>query len=218
MARIVVREDFYDKFMREFGAYKVEKSHKYSRKEFKDGEWRYYYDKHGNLKRLMKCKSEALKIEPSMTTENIIFLAENYIKNIWQKDWAEHPEKSVCQELNGKRIVFSDISFKHVSNAGENRKRSRLNLLTHVSYLPCAKELLEKRGIKTQSRYKELEKPMKDGTIGLVYETVSGLAPDGDRNRYVQVTVSRKKFRNGKLGDTVYISVMGTENIKKSLV
>lgn len=37
-----------------------------------------------------------------------------------------------------------------------------------------------------------------------------------DVNNYVQVTVSQKKYKNGSLGDTVYISVVGTKNIKKS--
>lgn len=40
--------------------------------------------------------------------------------------------------------------------------------------------------------------------------------PVGGNHAYVQFTVSQKKFSDGKTGDTVYISVMGTDGIKKS--
>ena len=43
------------------------------------------------------------------------------------------------------------------------------------------------------------------------------MAPKGDVNNYVQVTVSQRKFNNGALSDIIYISVVGTKNIKKSL-
>ena len=39
------------------------KSHLYSRKEFKNGEWRYYYDKHNNFSRMTRCESQTLKID-----------------------------------------------------------------------------------------------------------------------------------------------------------
>ena len=39
------------------------KSHKYSRKEFKNGTWYYYYDKHNNFGRIAQCKSSALTFQ-----------------------------------------------------------------------------------------------------------------------------------------------------------
>ncbi|NLK46178.1 MAG: hypothetical protein GX297_05935 [Treponema sp.] len=198
------------------------KSHKYSRKEFINGTMRYYYDKNNNFSRMTRCKAKPLVIEQSMTRTDIINLADNYIKNVWIADWKKHPEKSVCKELKGKKISFESISFTHLKLKGSNSKggkskRSIPNLINHVKYLPLAKELLEENGIHTQSRYKAYNKTMKDGTIGVVYQTVSGIAPAGDSNNYVQVTVSRKKYAKGNLGDTVYISVVGTKDIKKSL-
>ncbi len=198
------------------------KSHKYSRKEFRNGAWRYYYDKHNNFSRMTRCKSPALKINSSMDAKKIVSIAESYIKNIWIPDWRAHPEKSVCREMRGRKVVFDSISYLHLKNTGKNSvrpgKRDVQNLINHVKYLPLAKELLEGRGIHTQSRYEKYAKPQKDGAIGIVYQTVSGLAPEGDENKYVHVTVSQKKYADGLHRDTVFISVIGTKDIKKSTV
>ena len=198
------------------------KSHLYSRKEFKNGVWRYYYDKHNNFAQMTQCQSSPLNISSNLSNKNIVKTGENYLKNIWIADWKAHPDKSICKELKGKKISFDSISYEHISKTGKNfigknKQRNKANLLNHVKYLPCAKELLEDNGIHTQSRYERFGKIQKDGAIGIVYQTVSGLAPKGDVNNYVQVTVSQRKFNNGALSDIIYISVVGTKNIKKSL-
>lgn len=198
------------------------KSHLYSRKEFKNGVWRYYYDKHNNFAQMTQCQSSPLNISSNLSNKNIVKIGENYLKNIWIADWKAHPDKSICKELKGKKISFDSISYEHISKTGKNfigknKQRNKVNLLNHVKYLPCAKELLEDNGIHTQSRYERFGKIQKDGAIGIVYQTVSGLAPKGDVNNYVQVTVSQRKFNNGALSDIIYISVVGTKNIKKSL-
>ena len=198
------------------------KSHLYSRKEFKNGEWRYYYDKHNNFTRMVQCQTQTLKINASMSAKRIITLAEDYIKNIWIADWKAHPDKSICKELAGRKINFDAISYTHLRKKGgtsssKMKLRTPKNFVDHAKYLPCAKELLEDNGIHTQSRYERFGKIQKDGAIGIVYQTVSGLAPKGDVNNYVQVTVSQRKFNNGALSDIIYISVVGTKNIKKSL-
>lgn len=199
------------------------KSHKYSRKEFRNGAWRYYYDKHNNFSRMTRCKSQTLKVRGKLSNRDIVRIGENYLKNVWIADWRNHPEKSVCKELKGKTINFDTISYEHISKVGrnsaaKNKQRDKKNLLNHVKYLPCAKELLENNGVHTQSRYQRFDIPQKDGAVGIVYQTVSGLAPKGDENKYVHVTVSQKKFRDGRYGNTVYISVVGTRDIKKSLL
>ena len=198
------------------------KSHLYSRKEFKNGVWRYYYDKHNNFAQMTQCQSSPLNISSNLSNKNIVKIGGNYLKNIWIADWKAHPDKSICKELKGKKISFDSISYEHISKTGKNfigknKQRNKANLLNHVKYLPCAKELLEDNGIHTQSRYERFGKIQKDGAIGIVYQTVSGLAPKGDVNNYVQVTVSQRKFNNGALSDIIYISVVGTKNIKKSL-
>lgn len=198
------------------------KSHQYSRKEFKNGSWRYYYDKHDSFSRMTQCKSVPLKISASMSARDIVLAATDYIQNVWLADWKQNPGKAICKELKGKVISFESISYKHLGNTGGNSKggkqfRSIQNLIDHVRYLPLAKELLENNGIHTQSRYEEFDSPKSDGSIGLVYQTLSGIAPNGDTNNYVQATVSQKKYKGGELGDTVYISVIGTKDIKKSL-
>ena len=199
------------------------KSHQYSRKEFKNGVWRYYYDKNNNFSRMTRCKSTPLKINASMSASAIVSAASDYIQNVWLADWKTHPDLAICKELKGKTISFESISYKHLSTAGKHsnghsKVRDVPNLIDHVRYLPLAKELLENNGVHTQSRYEEFSAPKKDGSIGLVYQTVSGLAPKGDKNNYVQVTVSQKKYADGKLSNTVYISVVGTKDIKKSLL
>lgn len=196
------------------------KSHLYSRKEFKNGEWRYYYDKHNNFTRMVQCQSQTLKINASMSAKRIITLAEDYIKNIWIADWKAHPDKSICKELAGRKINFDAISYTHLRKKGgtsssKMKLRTPKNFVDHAKYLPCAKELLEDIGVHTQSRYKAYTTPQKDGAIGLVYQTISGIAPKGDNHSYVQVTVSQKKYADGKLSDTVYISVMGTSRTVK---
>ena len=197
------------------------KSHLYSRKEFKNGEWRYYYDKHNNFSRMIQCQSRILKINSSMSAKRIVALAEDYIKNTWISDWKNHPDKSICKELKGKKINFDNITYIHLRKMGGNssskiKLRTPKNLADHVKYLPCAKELLEGAGVHTQSRYKAYTTSQKDNAVGLAYQTISGIAPKGDNHSYVQVTVSQKKYADGKLGDTVYISVIGSDSIKKS--
>ncbi len=198
----------------------ISKSHRYSRKEFKDGMWHYYYDKDASFSRMTQCKSKTLKINASMTEKAIVSIAENYIKNVWIADWKAHPAKAICKELKGKKIFFKDISYEHLKKTGKNSlvgkgNRNKQNLLKHVKYLPCAKELLESNGVHTQSRYQQFSSPRKDGAVGIVYQTLSGIAPAGDNNNYVQAVVSRKKYKDGTLSDMVYISVFGSKDIKK---
>ncbi len=198
------------------------KSHRYSRKEFKNGVWRYYYDKNRNFSRMTRCKSEPLKIDSSMSSAAIVSAARNYIENVWLPDWRKKEDLAICKELKGKKISFESISYQHLSVSGGHsingkRRRDFKNILDHVRYLPLAKELLEENGVHTQSRYEKFKKVQKDGSIGLIYQTVSGLAPKGDKNKYVQVAVSQKKYADGKLSNTVYISVVGTADIKKTL-
>lgn len=200
------------------------KAHKYSRKEFVNGVMRYYYDKDDNFSRMTYCKAEPLAVSEAMTEEQVVEAGKNYIKNVWIADWKkkENKDKAVCRELRGKKICFGDISYEHIEKTGGHSskgrgERSKENLLSHVKYLPLAKELLEENGVHTQSRYEELKRKTKDGAIAFVYQTVSGLAPEGDANNYVHVTVSQKKYADGHLGNTIYISVMGTKDIKKAV-
>lgn len=208
------------------------KSHKYSRKEFKNGTWYYYYDKHNNFGRIAQCKSNVLsffinkKLPEEKQCEQVAKQATDYINNVWLKDWRENPDKAICKELQNKKIVFEDISYKHISEQGSNSKggkqnRSLRNMLDHVRYLPCAKELLESIGVWTHARYKMLEKPYIDNTgkkvIGHVYQSIIGKAPAEDKiNNYVQVIVSKVKYSDNTYGNTVYISTMGRTGIKKA--
>ncbi|MGP1490081.1 MAG: hypothetical protein ACTTI6_03285 [Treponema sp.] len=211
------------------------KSHKYSRREFKNGTWYYYYDKHNNFGRISQCKSSALafKINRNIPEKDqckqVEKQAVDYINNVWLKDWKNSTpnDKSICMELRNKQIVFEGISYKHISEQGKNSKggkqrRSLSNMLNHSKYLPCAKEMLESSGVWTHARYEELKKPYTDKTtgkqvVGVVYQSVTGNAPKGDKsNNYVQATVSKIKYANNTYGNTVYISVMGMKDIKKS--
>ena len=198
------------------------KAHKYSRKEFVNGVMRYYYDKDDNFSRMTRCKAEPLPVSEAMAEKQIVRIAQNYLKNVWVADWKQHPEKAIVKELRGKQVKFSNISYEHIEKTGGHSskgrgERSKENLLSHVKYLPLAKELLEENGVHTQSRYEELKRKTKDGAVAFVYQTVSGLAPEGDANNYVHVTVSQKKYADGHLGNTIYISVMGTKDIKKAV-
>lgn len=211
------------------------KSHKYSRREFKNGTWYYYYDKHNNFGRIMQCKSNALtfKISKNLSEKDkckqVEQQAVDYINNIWLKDWKNSTpnDKSICMELRNKKVIFDGISYKHISEQGKNSNggkqgRSLGNMLNHSKYLPCAKEMFESSGVWTHARYEELKKPYTDKTtgkkvVGVVYQSVTGNAPKGDKsNNYVQATVSKIKYADNTYGNTVYISVMGMKDIKKS--
>ncbi len=212
------------------------KSHKYSRKEFKNGIWYYYYDNRNNFSRITQCKSKTLnfKINKNLPEKDQVKQVKkqaiNYIQNTWLKDWQNTTpdDKSICHELRNKKVVFEDISFKHISEQGTNSvggKKSRhlSNVLRHVKYLPCAKELFENNGVWTHSRYETLRNPQKDKNNGKtiianVYQSITGEAPKGDVKDYVQVTVSKLKYSDGTYGNTVYISVIGVNSseIKKS--
>lgn len=210
------------------------KSHKYSRKEFKNGTWYYYYDKHNNFGRIAQCKSSALTFQINRNLsekdqcKQVEKQATDYISNVWLKDWQKTTpdDKSICMELRNKKVVFEGISYKHISEQGKNSKggrqgRTLRNMLDHSKYLPCAKEMLESSGVWTNARYEVVKKPYTDKTgkkvIGHVYQSVTGEAPKGDKsNNYVQATVSKIKYADNSYGNTVYISVMGMKNIKKS--
>lgn len=199
----------------------LEKSHKYSRKEFKNGKYIYYYDKNNNHSRMTQCKSSLLKISKNANEKSIVNTALNYIHNVWEIDWKRNPNKAICKELNCRKITFSDISFDHLSVAGNRSraagKRNVKNLMRHIPYLPCAKELIEANGVHTESRYEPFINKQKDGAIGIVYQALSGIAPTGSKEPYISVTVSQRKYKDGTLSDTVYISVVGKNSIKKSL-
>ena len=210
------------------------KSHKYSRKEFKNGTWYYYYNKHNNFGRIAQCKSSALTFQINRNLsekdqcKQVEKQATDYISNVWLKDWQKTTpdDKSICMELRNKKVVFEGISYKHISEQGKNSKggrqgRTLRNMLDHSKYLPCAKEMLESNGVWTNARYEVVKKPYTDKTgkkvIGHVYQSVTGEAPKGDKsNNYVQATVSKIKYADNSYGNTVYISVMGMKNIKKS--
>ena len=211
------------------------KSHKYSRKEFKNGTWFYYYNKHNNFGRITQCKSSALtfKINKNLSEKDkckqVEQQAVDYINNVWLKDWQNTTpnDKSICMELRNKKVVFEGISYKHISMQGKNSnggraKRALKNMLDHVKYLPCAKEMLESSGVWTHARYEEFKNPYTDKitgkkVVGIIYQSVTGAAPKGDKsNNYVQATVSKIKYADNTYGSTVYISVMGMKDIKKS--
>lgn len=73
------------------------------------------------------------------------------------------------------------------------------------------------------ARYETLKNPVKDKNTGKlivanIYQSITGKAPSGDENNYVQVTVSKSKYTDGTYGNTVYISVVGKKDIKKALM
>lgn len=94
--------------------------------------------------------------------------------------------------------------------------RTPKNILEHVPYLACVKELLEDNGVWTESRYEPINKK-HSRAVGIIYQTISGIAPMGSPKPYVSVTISQYKYKNGKKGDALYISVVGKDDIKKSL-
>lgn len=205
------------------------KSHKYSRKEFKNGAWYYYYDKHNNFGRIKQCKSNALtfKINKKLLEKDrckqVEQQAVDYINNVWLKDWQNTTpnDKSICMELRNKKVVFEGISYKHLNKQGGNstggkKQRTLSNMIRHLRYLPCAKEMLESNGVWTHARYEELAKPYVDKNTGKkvvanVYQTITEEAPQGSKADYVQVTVSKLKYADNTYGNTVYISVVGID-------
>lgn len=151
------------------------KAHKYSRKQFKNGTWYYYYDKHNNFGRIVRSTSSALTFQINRNLsekdqcKQVEKQATDYISNVWLKDWQNTTpdDKSICMELRGKKVVFEGISYKHISEQGKNsnggrRGRSLSNMLDHSKYLPCAKEMLESSGVWTHARYEALKKPYTD--------------------------------------------------------
>ena len=214
------------------------KSHKYSRKEFKNGTWYYYYDKHNNFGRITQCKSNALtfKISKNLSEKDkckqVEQQAVDYINNVWLKDWQNTTpnDKSICMELRNKKVVFEGISYKHLKEQGGNstggkKKRTLSNMIRHLMYLPCAKEMLESSGVWTHARYEEVAKSYTDKRNGKtivakVYQTITGETPQGSNKDYVQVTVSKLKYSDNTYGNTVYISVVGIDKseLKKSTV
>lgn len=212
------------------------KSHQYSRKEFKNGSWRYYYDKHNNFGRITQCKNNALtfkinkKLPEKDKCKQVEQQAVDYINNVWLKDWQNTTpnDKSICMELRNKKVVFEGTSYKHLKEQGGNstggkKKRTLSNMIRHLMYLPCAKEMFESSGIWTHARYEELTKPYVDKKVGKkvvanVYQTITGEAPKGTKADYVQVTVSKLKYSDNSYGNTVYISVVGIDKseLKKS--
>ena len=212
------------------------KSHKYSRREFKNGTWYYYYDKHNNFGRITQCKSNALtfKINKNLPEKDkckqVEQQAVDYINNVWLKDWQTTTpnDKSICMELRNKKVVFEGISYKHISRQGGNSKggkqdRTLSNMILHLSYLPCAKEMLESSGVWTHARYEEVAKPYVDkrngkSIVAKVYQTITAATPKGNKKDYVQVTVSKLKYSDNSYGNTVYISVVGIDksDLKKS--
>lgn len=214
------------------------KSHKYSRREFKNGTWYYYYDKHNNFGRITQCKSNALtfKISKNLSEKDkckqVEQQAVDYINNVWLKDWKNSTpnDKSICMELRNKKVIFEGISYKHLKEQGGNstggkKKRTLSNMIRHLMYLPCAKEMLESSRVWTHARYEEVAKPYTDKRNGKtivakVYQTITGETPQGSNKDYVQVTVSKLKYSDNTYGNTVYISVVGIDKseLKKSTV
>ena len=211
------------------------KSHKYSRKEYKNGKWIYYYDKHNNYSRIPLCESSPLtfyndeRIDKEYQVALIVDQAIDYIENTWFKDWEKHPEKQICKELRNKKICFEDISYTHLWKQGGSSTsgvtiREPANLLSHLRFLPMAKELFEK-GVWTNASYEKLPDIYIDESngktvIGNVYQTVTGLNPNQkSKSKYVCATASKRKYSDGTYSDTVYISVSPRKEkeLKKSM-
>ena len=223
----------------------IEKSHLYSDKYWvagkgkKGGYWEYIYNKNNRIDKTLKITNEKpLTIVYDKTQDNftqslqILSQAFDYV-DTWLDDWADpkNASKSICKELRGKKICFNDISYEHIAVSGSHSKASKKNgknlrepknLLNHVPYLPIAKKTLEDEGLWTESRYEPLRKPILDKSVnkvvkGNVYQTLSVELPKGMKHQYVQTTVSKLKYTDNTYSDTVYISVVGKDNIKKSL-
>ena len=210
------------------------KSHKYSRKEYKNGKWIYYYDKNNNYSRITRCKEPLLKItvdkrlDDEMQSVLIADQAIDYIENVWLKDWESHPEKAICKELRNKTIHFSDLSYEHIWKQGGNtdagaRLRKPSNILAHVKYLPLAKEIIESNGVWTNARYEKLHKPFLDKknnkvVDAVIYQTLTGLNSNtSSKHPYINVKLTKRKYKDGTYDDDVYISVDAERNIKKSM-
>ena len=218
------------------------KSHKYSRKYFKNGKYHYVYNRHNNFSRIPQCKEQPLnlKIDTRLDDEYMVSIlvdqAIDYIDNVWMKDWKKHPEKSICKELRNKKIVFSDISYTHIWKKSEKKlqeenkdkkiieTRTPKEIVSHIRYLPNAKEILE-NGVWTSSSYHKLDEPYTDKesgkkVIGYIYQDLCGLNPNSNsKSKYIQVSVSFSKYSDNTYSDTVYISVAPRKenDIKKSM-
>ena len=237
--------DLKTKFDKEDKKDDIEKSHLYSDKYWvagkgkKGGYWEYIYNKNNRVDKNLKTTNEQpLNVVYDKTQDNftqslqILSQAFDYIDS-WVQDWGDpkNASKSICKELRGKKICFSDISYEHIAVAGGHSKpnktkgkslREPKNLMIHVPYLPIAKKSLEEEGLWTESRYEPLRKQRLDKSVnkmikGYVYQTLSVELPKGMNHKYVQTTVSKMKYTDNTYSDTVYISVMGIDSIKKSL-
>lgn len=241
----ISEEDIHDEikkniFFEDWG--EIIKAHKYSRKEFRDGRWIYYYDKHNNYARISRCKNKALvfntdnRLPDELQISVLKDQAIEYIENNWLSDWEkpENSNKSICKELRNKKIVFEDISYEHLWKQGGNSNggskiRDPNTFINHAKYLPCAKELLENNGVWTSATYEKLNNPYTENVDGIrkkvianVYQVLAGLNPNPKSNgKYILVTISKKQYEDRTYSNTEYISVaprskLPAPKIKKS--
>ncbi|CEM61707.1 conserved hypothetical protein [Treponema phagedenis] len=168
------------------------KTHKYIKKEFKNGQWVYTYE---TDRKTARAKVEVCTAKPlAVIPENAKKIGNKFIKE-WQKDWQRNPEKRKCPALNYTKISFGNISFKHISLKGGNKPRGKDKTAERVSLLPFAKEILEgeNKGVCHSVRVE------KD----LVYYEIIGRANINGKEEAISVIVSKFKSDAKK-----YISVI----------
>ncbi|QEJ99923.1 hypothetical protein FUT84_01175 [Treponema phagedenis] len=168
------------------------KTHKYIKKEFKNGQWVYTYetDRKTARTKVEVCTAMPLAVIP----ENAKKIGNKFIKD-WQKDWQRNPEKRKCPALNYMKIGFGNISSVHLYKKGGGDYRTKKDLAERVMLLPFAKEILEgeNKGVCHSVRVE------KD----LVYYEIIGRANINGKEETISVIVSKIKPDTKK-----YISVI----------
>ncbi|WP_157645427.1 hypothetical protein, partial [Treponema phagedenis] len=168
------------------------KTHKYIKKEFKNGQWVYTYE---TDRKTARAKVEVCTAKPlAVTPENAKKIGNKFIKD-WQKDWQRNPEKRKCPALNYMKIGFGEISLKHLGVKGKNKLRGKDEIAERAKLLPFAKEILEgeNKGVCHSVRAE------KD----LVYYEIIGRANINGKEETISVIVSKIKPDTKK-----YISVI----------
>lgn len=168
------------------------KTHKYIKKEFKNGQWVYTYE---TDRKTARAKVEVCTAKPlAVIPENARLIGSRFIKK-WKKDWQRNPEKRKCPALNYMKIGFGEISLKHLGVKGKNKLRGKDEIAERAKLLPFAKEILEgeNKGVCHSVRVE------KD----LVYYEIIGRANINGKEETISVIVSKIKPDTKK-----YISVI----------